>query len=308
MHYWNDLWNSLDSVRKLHSDLELWAIVFFILLVAADTVAHRYEEKHPIRSRRFAGIGLWVFAIAVLMELVAYPFGQRNDTLASQQDANQRAEIAKLDNSTQQLRTDADNAKAQIADADARARTAEAQVASAKAESKAASAKAESFRLEIAKANESARQAEARAAEANLELARFKAPRTLSPTQQATIANQLRKFGAMRVDVIIIGDAQEIANITGLIIAAIQQAGWNVTLIGKAISGPNVSGVFVGTHLNSDQNVVDASKALIAGLNSAGIATEQFAPQFNDELPMALMGNWDKNNIAPIRILVSAKP
>ena len=39
------------------------------------------------------------------MELVAYLLGKRNDFLASQQDAAQRAQIAKLDNSTQELKT-----------------------------------------------------------------------------------------------------------------------------------------------------------------------------------------------------------
>jgi hypothetical protein len=126
--------------------------------------------------------------------------------------------------------------------------------------------------------------------------------------QQSNIASQLRRFGARRVDVIIIGDAQEIANITELIAAAIEQAGWTVNFVGKAISGPNVSGVLVGTHIGSDQKVIEAANGLISTLQSAGIACTQFTPQFDDTLPMALVGNWDKNNIAPIRMLVSAKP
>jgi hypothetical protein len=58
MDYFYQVWNSLDSARKIQSRLEFWAIVFFVLLVFAETLAHRYEEEHPRRSSRFAGIGL----------------------------------------------------------------------------------------------------------------------------------------------------------------------------------------------------------------------------------------------------------
>ena len=96
---------------------------------------------------------------------------------ANQQDIGQRAKIAAWDNSTQALKTNAENARkqakqfeAQIADSNARTKTAEAQissamaasadavakVAAADARSAEASAKAEGFRLDIAKANESA--------------------------------------------------------------------------------------------------------------------------------------------------------
>jgi hypothetical protein len=317
VHNWNLLWdwNTLESVRRIHSFLEGWALVFFGLLVLFDVLAHLSQDENPTRAKRFERIGLWFFGVAIFAEILAYPYSQRNDTLSSQQDAEQRAKIAELDNSTQRLKTDAENAhkqaegfKAQIADSAARAKSAEAQVASAKAASDAASAKAETFRLDIAKANESAKQAEARAAEANLELARFKAPRTLSPSQQASISDRLRKFGARRVDVIIIGDAPEITDITRLIAAAIQQAGWTVNFVGKAISGPNISGVLIGTHIGSDRNLNEAADTLVSALQSAGIASSRSLLQFDDKLPMAIMGSWDEKNVAPIRMLVSAKP
>jgi hypothetical protein len=43
-------------------------------------------------------------------------------------------------------------------------------------------------------------------------------------------------------------------------------------------------------------------------LRAEGIASNLFTPQFGDELPMALMGDWSAKNIAPIRILIGAKP
>src|ERR1019366_8283591 len=101
MHYWNLLWdwNTLDSVRAVHRFLEGWALVFFGLLVLFDVLAHLSDE-HPTRARRFERIGLWFFGVAVLAEILAYPYSQRNDTLSVLQDTEQRAKIAMLDNST----------------------------------------------------------------------------------------------------------------------------------------------------------------------------------------------------------------
>jgi uncharacterized membrane protein len=75
-------WNSLDSVRRVHSDLELIAVVFFALLVLFEVLA--FLEKEHTKKTLLEKIGLWFFAVAVLAELIAYPYGQRNDTLSGQ--------------------------------------------------------------------------------------------------------------------------------------------------------------------------------------------------------------------------------
>jgi len=75
-------WNSLDSVRRAHSDLEGAALVFFALLVASEALAHLSDDKKT--ERRLDRIGIVFFAIAVLAEIAAYPYGQRNDTLSEQ--------------------------------------------------------------------------------------------------------------------------------------------------------------------------------------------------------------------------------
>ena len=75
-------WNSLDSVRRAHSDLEAAALVFFALLVLCEALAHLSDDKKT--ERRFDRIGIVFFAIAVLAEIAAYPYGQRNDTLSAQ--------------------------------------------------------------------------------------------------------------------------------------------------------------------------------------------------------------------------------
>jgi hypothetical protein len=76
-------WNSLDSVRRAHSRLEGSALVFFALLVAFDVLAHLSAEDKR-REALFEKIGLCCFAVAVLAEIAAYPYGQRNDTLSAQ--------------------------------------------------------------------------------------------------------------------------------------------------------------------------------------------------------------------------------
>jgi hypothetical protein len=75
-------WNSLDSVRRTHNDLEGAAIVFFALVVLFDLWAH--FAKDTKRETGLERIALMFFAVAVLAELAAFPYGQRNDTLSEQ--------------------------------------------------------------------------------------------------------------------------------------------------------------------------------------------------------------------------------
>ena len=62
-------WNSLDSVRRAHSDLEAAALVFFALLVVSEALAHLSGNEK--RERAFDKIGIVFFAIAVLAEILA---------------------------------------------------------------------------------------------------------------------------------------------------------------------------------------------------------------------------------------------
>jgi hypothetical protein len=84
MHFliWLPNWNSLDSVRRAHNELEGAALLFFALLVVAEALAHLTDNKK--RERGFDKIGILFFAIAVFAEIAAYPYGQRNDTLSEQ--------------------------------------------------------------------------------------------------------------------------------------------------------------------------------------------------------------------------------
>lgn len=73
-------WNSLDVVRRVHSDLELGSIISFALLAFFDVLAHRTHDVK--REKTLGSIGLWFFGIAVFCEAMAYVYGQRNDSLS----------------------------------------------------------------------------------------------------------------------------------------------------------------------------------------------------------------------------------
>lgn len=108
-------WNSLDSVRRAHSDLEFAAIVFFALLVVFDVLAH-FAEENKKRETLLERIGLCFFAVAVLSEMAAYRYGQRNDALSAQvivsldakaQDASDKADHAKTTADGAKIKADA---------------------------------------------------------------------------------------------------------------------------------------------------------------------------------------------------------
>ena len=188
----------------------------FALLVFFDVLAHLSQDDHKGRAKLFERIGLCFFAVAIVAEILAYPYSQRNDTLSSKQDWEQRLKISNLDTSTQALKTAAETArkqaegfKAQIAASDAKAKHAEAQVAEAHKSAMEASAKAEGFRLDIAKAVERAANAEKETARLNKaaedeRLARMKieerlADRMLSDVQLKAIAAKIKEFSGRRI-------------------------------------------------------------------------------------------------------------
>ncbi len=82
-------WTSLATVQSLHGWLEAGALFFFAALVVFELLAHRKTEN----ARRFEKMGLACFAVAIFMEVVAYPYGRRNDELAAVRIAelNERA-------------------------------------------------------------------------------------------------------------------------------------------------------------------------------------------------------------------------
>jgi len=140
---WTPDWNSLDSVRRTHSDLEAAALVFFFLLVVVEAFAHRTKEEHKKNVLDLLGIAF--FAIAVLAEIVAYPYGQRNDTLSEQT----------------------------IGSLDSLAHDADATANGAKITANGAKGTADAANLEAGKAQASAHEVESKLSAANAEIAQL---------------------------------------------------------------------------------------------------------------------------------------
>src|SRR5439155_8286960 len=80
-------WNSLETVRLIHSVFEIAGIGLFVTLVVCEILAHR-QKKHI-----FHVLGLWAFALAVLAEALAVPFSHRKDALYEAQEVS-RAKAA----------------------------------------------------------------------------------------------------------------------------------------------------------------------------------------------------------------------
>jgi hypothetical protein len=87
-------------------------------------------------------------------------------------------------------------------------------------------AEAESARGEIAKANRGAAEANARAVEAQLALEKFKAPRELTPEQQARITFAALPFKGTRFDMAVIPNDPEAIVLVGKIAGPLRAAGW----------------------------------------------------------------------------------
>lgn len=142
-------WDSLDSVQDIHAKLELIAIFFFALLVVADVLEHGATK----RAKLFKTSGLIFFALAVLAELVAYPYGRKTDKLSQTRIRQEEQLVAKSIEHANQAGRDA-------AEANERAALAESHLAEADARAEVARKDAEAFRLDIAKSNERAANAE----------------------------------------------------------------------------------------------------------------------------------------------------
>jgi hypothetical protein len=191
-------WNSLDYLRRAHSDLEAGGLVFFALLVVMEALAHNSKDEY--RKHVFDSIGIWFFAIAIFCEIGGYWYGQRNDEL-SQNAFNS------LDSQVKEAKSNVaaavDDSRAAVAQAkDALAKSGEAARNLGKAESEARGARvasanalnlahgarteADSFEKDIASAKQQAANAEShlaealrQAAQAQAELNRIRSPRTI---------------------------------------------------------------------------------------------------------------------------------
>jgi hypothetical protein len=279
-------WNSLDAVRRIHSVLELAALAFFALLVLFDVLSHFSDDKR--RERLFEKIGLCFFAIAVLAEIVAYPYGQRNDALSEQIIGSLDVKARQADSNASKALTDSGTALSQAQDAISKTGTAEGAMKTAANEAldaqRAASnaltiahgarQEADSFETDIASAKQQAADAEShlaeamrQAAEAKLELDRFKAPRSLTYDQMNDIFRTMLPLGPQKIDFFLYPNDGEIMGIAQPVANCLQ--GWTIKAV-QPLGGGTVEGMLVEDD-PADPLAVRRAQALVDVLAKNGL-------------------------------------
>lgn len=333
-------WNSLESVRRAHTDLEGAALVFFALLVVAEALAHLTENKP--RERLFDKIGICFFAIAVLAEIAAFPYGQRNDTLSEQTIGSLDAKVKEANGNADKAVTNSSTALSQAKDALKKAGKAEdslgkaeseangAQTASSQALSLAREAhtEADSFEKDILSAKNQAADAESHLAEAmkratalTAQLDRLTTPRSL-PHSPKVIAS-LKPFKGTEYMFIEVCEDTECVNLLRDIDSVLGLAGWKRVrsphrFPGLVLWGDPKGGDGAGIDLepgikvsiestipdldkNSPENLPEYIRAAIA-LNST-LASNVSPPENTGRLVGA-----DKGASTVVRISVGRKP
>src|SRR5690242_10433913 len=110
-------WTSPTEVKQIHDVLEGLALLFFAALVVFEAVTHFTTSKEKV----YTSIGLCAFAIAVLLEIVAYPYSRRNDELSGAAFLKQQKEIAELTEANGKLQLQIAQANKDAADANRKA-------------------------------------------------------------------------------------------------------------------------------------------------------------------------------------------
>jgi len=244
-------WNSLESVRRAHSDLEGAALVFFALLVLFDVLSHFSDDKR--RERLFEKIGLCFFGIAVLAEILAYPYGQRNDSLSEQLIGSLDAKARQASSDASQAITDSGTALSQAKDALRKTGAAEGAMKNAaneamNARTAASSAlsiahdartEADSFEKDIVSAKQQSADAEShladalrQAANATEQLNRIKTPRSL--TRVPELISTLEPFKGTEFVFESVFHDEESVYLLRSIDDLLQKAGWKR---GKSVAG-----------------------------------------------------------------------
>jgi hypothetical protein len=169
-------WDSAEFVRAAHRDLEFISIVGFVVCAACEWIKHANPHHGKLVERSVVGS----FVIATFVELIAFPYGERNDELARQQANKQDFAISEWSTKAQEalgkVKRALDDSNTAISKAgDAEDASTRAFDKSGKAEMTASSAmtlargarkEADSFELDIKSAKTQSGEAKALAGEA----------------------------------------------------------------------------------------------------------------------------------------------
>jgi hypothetical protein len=301
-------WNSLDSVRQAHSDLELAGLVFFALLVVAEALAH--NSKQEKRKHLFDSIGIWFFAIAILCEIAGYWYGQRNDALSEQK-------IRSLDALAEDADTTAKRAKTTAGWAATKADAAKESAGRAQQKVREVDKRADELSGDLQSAKTKLDAVDAKRAELDRSLRNMAictAPRVIPHWQSGwtTFFDPLKQFAGRNALIEVVPNDAETLRAASNLYDALKSAGWQVT------SKP-AGGIFDGVEVrafefpSADRKHITPEMADIEG-HSRDVAGSvvAFLHSYNWEAKIGWPspGDRDQNPIPPngIRIRVGLYP
>jgi hypothetical protein len=284
-------WDSSEFVREAHRDLEFSSIIGFLACAGGELLKH----LKPSHEKLFERLAVAFFLIAVFMELIAFPYGERNDELAREQANKQDFAISMLSNKAQEAlgkakkaAEDSDSAISKAAEAITKSQSAgmasgaaltlargareeadtfEKDIKSAKAQSGEAKTLASDAKALLSDVRTLAAQAQQRASEATAGVARISTPRSLINVPE--LASALEPFKDTEYAFSSVFQDSESIDLLKAIDSLLQQAGW------KKVKGPggfpavNVYGKEDGFAVPIGFNVgvqasVDSSESLTA--------------------------------------------
>lgn len=202
----------------------------------------------------------------------------------------------------------------------AQQRRSDEEIAKANAESAKANAVAAKASEGVALANREAAQANERAAEAlkvaEMEkLARLKleeklSPRLIGEEQRNKMTDALASFSGQRIDLIRVGDSYESDNLCEQFKTLLTNAGWVVK--GPWGAAGQRSGKGIALTISKEVKAYDktdqAAVLLLEQIKGIGHMIAVGAQYDPEQTPFLIGPDWDKKDVAPIRLIVAEKP
>ncbi len=264
--------DSRETVGVIHSFMEKWSIIFFVILVICDVILHLFGEKSgptwsigwekktrlilrgkhslTLRFPAYSGtlglkslmklLGIISFGLAITLEVIGYPYGKRNDELANKEIASSQA---------------------QASEALRKASVAAAQTAGLQREAESLKEQAEDERLK------------------RVEIEERVAWRRLTKQQQIQIGSRLRSFSGETGNLYFVSGDTEGITFALDIASAFRVAQWRVKGPTSFFFGwlpPPPTGVFVGS--TGDLLSVHAADVLVRELKNLGFECTKESP------------------------------
>ena len=193
---------------------------------------------------------------------------------------------------------------------DVAGKVADAQTAGLKAGEVAGRAQSaiDAANVELAKQKTLTAQANASALEAQLALGRLRAPREISPEQQAAIANVAQRHNNVALDIFMVGDSPDIAPLAAAL-SRLLEAGGNWSVVRWTWVGVEpIHGALVMIKPSAGAEAVRVAGELIAAIDGRQDAKPQVWPGQWETFGGMLNGPAFDANRTEIRVIIGSKP